>query len=463
MKELVQLVFINLVVSFDNVGVIALATRNLPCDKAVMARRIGIGLSIVMKMLFIAVIGLLFDVPWLHIRIVGGILLIFITFNMLRQQTQETVRTIKNDGSKGDSYVLAIVSIIAADVSMSIDNVVAMLGVIASDGHDLVVKDFIIAFLGLLICVPILLWFSSAVTSLMERFPLITYLCAGYLIYISVKMIFEDEMIQLFFQQINFSFAKPSAVLCGGLVVVYGLFAGKKSFTGIHIRSHLLLPIYGIVIGYSLVTVAVISYLSTNPMLDGYQLNVQMIYGFEPSGINAVYTIGTSSNLFALCAILLAGIIAKDRKKLSYPAMLFSNMKYMIVFVGLELTVCTIGLGFTFGLGEFNPFRYFLVLPVQVFLLFTYSAVFCMFSVFIRSNSILITVGLLYEILESAGAAILSEKWTLGAEFFPSYHIASLSSQIYNRKLLVIVTIIAILYVILATYLGNCRYKSDYN
>lgn len=460
MKELIQIILINLVVSCDNVGVIALATRNLPHDKATTARRIGIGLSLVMKILFIAVVGFLFAVPWLHIRIVGGILLIYVTFNMLRQHTQESSKLNKNDKGE-DSFLLVIISIIAADVSMSLDNVVAILGVVSSDGHSLGFQEITIVFLGLLACVPILLWFSETVSHLMERFQILSYLCAGYLIYTAVKMIFEDEMIKLFFEHIHFTFALPAAILCGILMVIYGVFTASGFSSKKEEKRHILLPIYCIIVIYSLVTVGTISYLSTNPFIEGQALNVESIYGFTPYGANAVYTIGASSSLFTLCAIMLAGIVSRERGRMSYKSMLLLNVKSMVIFVLLELTVCTVGLSFTFGLGSINLARYLLVLLIQILLLLTYTATFCMFSVYIRSKAVLITIGMLYVFIESMGAAILahSGKWAFWAMFFPSYHIASVSSQIPSAGSLPFIFVISILYIAITTFLGHSRYQ----
>jgi YjbE family integral membrane protein len=461
MKELLQIILINLVVSCDNVGVIALSTCKLPHDKAVKARRMGIGLSVALKVLFIIVVGFLLSVSWLHIRIIGGVLLIYVTFNMLKQNSRDSLNQEKKTGCTEDSFLLAIISIVAADVSMSLDNVVAVLGVVTSDGQGVGLHEFILVFLGLLLCVPVLLFFSETVSYLMEKYKVLSCFCAGYLIYTAVKMIFEDEIIKLFFEEIHFSFALPAAILCGVLMGIYGILSEVGILEERQERRYVLLPVYCVIVIYSLVTVGVISYLSTDPFMDGFMLNVELAYGFLPTGVNAVYTIGTSSSLLTISAVILSAIVAKECKKKSYRAMFFANIKGMAIFVLLELTVCTAGLAFTFGPGSMNPGRYLGLILIQLLLLLTYSATFCMLSVYITGRTMLITVGMLYVFLESSGAALFAEhgNWGFIAEFFPSYHIATISGHMSESGSLLYVCIMALLYIVLVTVIGMKYYQ----
>lgn len=462
MKELLQIILINLVVSCDNVGVIALSTCNLPHEKAVLARRIGIGLSVALKVLFIIAVGFLLSVSWLHIRILGGVLLIYVTFSMLKQQSRGTVKQGKKSGRIEDSFLLAIISIVAADVSMSLDNVVAVLGVVTSDGQGLGFYEFMLVFLGLLLCVPVLLFFSETVSYLMEKYKVLSSVCAGYLIYTAVNMIFEDEMIKLFFEEIHFTFAMPAAILCGVLMGVYGILSEYGILEERQEKRYVLLPVYCVIVIYSLVTIGVISYLSTDPFMDGFMLNVELAYGFSPTGVNAVYTIGTSSSLFTICAVILSAIIAKECKSKSYKAMFWANVRGMAVFVLLELTVCTAGLAFTFGPGSMSPVRYLGLILIQLLLLLTYSATFCMLSVYITGRTMLITIGMLYVYLESSGAALFAEhgNWAFIAEFFPSYHIATISGHMSEKDSLLYVFIMAVLYIVLVTVIGMRGYRS---
>ena len=118
MSTLLQVILINLIVSFDNIGVIALAARGLSPKKANMARQVGIWLSLVLKFVFILLIGHLFAITWLHIRIIGGAMLIYVIIGMLRDTNTE--KHVRQSGG----FLKAIMIIIVADVAMSLDNVI---------------------------------------------------------------------------------------------------------------------------------------------------------------------------------------------------------------------------------------------------------------------------------------------------------------------------------------------------
>jgi predicted tellurium resistance membrane protein TerC len=83
MLVFLQVVIINLIVSLDNIGVIALATRGLEQDEANKARQLGIWLSLLLKLGFMLIIGFLFSVQWLHIRLIGGLMLLYVIYDMM--------------------------------------------------------------------------------------------------------------------------------------------------------------------------------------------------------------------------------------------------------------------------------------------------------------------------------------------------------------------------------------------
>lgn len=104
MNFIIQVLLINLVISCENVGVFALATNGLPPSTAKEVHRIGVGLSLVFKLIFIAIASALFAIPWLHIRIVGGALLLYITFNMLFHSKETFDRRLPSKDKEKDSF-----------------------------------------------------------------------------------------------------------------------------------------------------------------------------------------------------------------------------------------------------------------------------------------------------------------------------------------------------------------------
>ena len=210
MSTLFQVILINLIVSFDNIGVIALAARGLAPKKANLARQVGIWLSLVLKFIFILLVGYLFKLEWLHIRLIGGGMLIYVIIGMLRDYGAPHKQT-----AKSPSFLRVIMIIIAADISMSLDNVIAVISIVADASGNVAAQGMSIAFLGLAISVPLLLIASEHIIYLINRFILLFALCTGYLAYIAAAMIFSDALILRLFAAVAFTHTTHLAVALG--------------------------------------------------------------------------------------------------------------------------------------------------------------------------------------------------------------------------------------------------------
>lgn len=464
MNLIIQVLLINLVISCENVGVFALATNGLAPSTAKKIHRIGVGLSLVFKIIFIAIASILFAIPWLHIRIVGGALLLYITFNMLLHNRQTSDKKLKSRNKEKDSFFEALVSITVAVISMSLDDAIAILSIISADGNAFELSKMAVALAGLVFGAFILLAFSDTMTKMMEKLPILTNLCAGYLTYMAIKMIFEDDTIKLFFERVNFTFTVPGAALCGILMAFYGLFAGGILPGGDTKKRNMNLPIYCVIVIYALATIGAISYLDTNPIIEGHNLNVQSIYGFIPNGANAVYTIASSSELITICTVMLAGVTSRDIGKKSYISMLFSNAKGMMICILLGLFVNTVGLTFIFGFGAVNLPDYLVTMLMEILLLLFYTAAFTMISTFIRGKSMIIALCLLFIMMEPIEAAvfIFSDQFPAVAYFFPSYHLAAIAGHVPSPYSVPMTMVVPILYSAVVTYIGYCHYQLRY-
>ncbi|MCL2234922.1 MAG: YjbE family putative metal transport protein [Defluviitaleaceae bacterium] len=215
MSELIQVILINLIVSLDNIGVIALASRHLDPKKANTARLLGVWLSLGLKLIFILLIGHLFTITWLHIRLIGGAMLIYVIIGMFRSGDDTPKKTQKSGG-----FWKAMLIIIAADISMSLDNVIAVLSIVADDAGNVSMQGMTMAFLGLIISVPVLLIGSEAIIKLINRYKALFAIATGYLGYIAANMIFEDHLLESFFNFLQFPFAPQLSMILGLAVAV---------------------------------------------------------------------------------------------------------------------------------------------------------------------------------------------------------------------------------------------------
>lgn len=201
---LAAIVLLDLVLAGDNAIVIALAARNLPTNlqkKAVFWGTFGaIALRIVLTF---AVIWLL-KLPGL--MLVGGALLIPIAWKLLKHEDHDP----NVDAASG--FWPAIRTIVVADALMGLDNVLAIAG--AAKGHmGLVV-------LGLAISVPLVVWGSTLILKLIERFPAVVYIGAAAIAWTAARMIAHDGLVAPWFD------ARPWAPWVLDAVLVLGICGG---------------------------------------------------------------------------------------------------------------------------------------------------------------------------------------------------------------------------------------------
>lgn len=214
--RLCQIVLLDLVLEGDNIGVIALAVKGLPPQLARKANLLGVLAAIGLRIVLVLLCGALLSLPALHVNLIGGALLLYITWNM-----------VKNDGEtkavgSSASFRKCIGIIVLADLSMSVDNILCIASVALGGRSAIGPEEAALIILGLLVCVPILFFGSRLVCTLMERFPVIIYLCAGLLVHTSVGMILGDPLLATRLEPLGAHAAGLIAVVCGVLAFAAG-------------------------------------------------------------------------------------------------------------------------------------------------------------------------------------------------------------------------------------------------
>ncbi len=173
---------IDLILSGDNAVVIALAVRQLEGKTRRRAIFWGAMGAVGLRLVFAAVVTYLLVIPFL--QAVAALLLVWIAWKLLFQGDEGDDH---GDFEAGTSIWGAIKIIIVADVIMSLDNVVALVGV---SGGNLWLLVF-----GLLLTIPLIVYGSQILSSLMDRLPWLVYLGSGILVYVAVEMFLEDRII----------------------------------------------------------------------------------------------------------------------------------------------------------------------------------------------------------------------------------------------------------------------------
>lgn len=211
-QSILIIIGIDIVLGGDNAIVIALASRNLPEHQRNKAIFWGTGLAIGIRVLLTAVAVYLLKIPFLSL--IGGLLLIYIAVKLLTDHDEDP------NIEAGDSLISAIKTIVFADLVMGFDNVLAIAG--AAHG------EIWLVVVGLLVSVPIIIWGSKLILTLMEKFPVLVYIGAGILAYTAAEMILGESNLETFFHEYAaLEWIIPIATI--GFVLLFGYLSNKHN------------------------------------------------------------------------------------------------------------------------------------------------------------------------------------------------------------------------------------------
>jgi YjbE family integral membrane protein len=181
---LLKIIWVNLLLSGDNAVVIALAARSLPPRQQRQAIFWGSGAAIILRIILTVFAVALLSLPWL--KIAGGLLLIWIGVQLLvPDEGDENI-------ASSDNLLTAIRTILVADLVMSLDNVI---GVAAAAETAPGEAKLVLLILGLGISIPIIIFGSTIVLHMMERWPVIITFGGGLLGWIAGEMMVTDPAI----------------------------------------------------------------------------------------------------------------------------------------------------------------------------------------------------------------------------------------------------------------------------
>lgn len=178
------IMFTNILLSGDNAIVIAMASRNLAPRHQKRAIFWGSAAAIMMRILLTIIAVKLLSLPYL--KIIGGILLIYIGVQLMAEGgDDESVES-------SPSFFQAIKTILIADLVMSLDNVVAVAAA-AEKGPEEFRMPLIL--LGLLMSIPLIIFASTLLLKVMERYPIIITIGAALLGYLAGEMFVTDPAV----------------------------------------------------------------------------------------------------------------------------------------------------------------------------------------------------------------------------------------------------------------------------
>jgi len=179
-----QIIMIDVLLGGDNAIVIALACRGLPEHQRRRGILFGTMGAILIRVLLVGFALTLLAVPYL--KLIGALLLLWIGIKLLTQEDED------HEVDASERLWGAIKTIIIADLVMSVDNVVGVAAAAEAGGGD---HKFILVVFGLLVSIPIVVWGSTFVIRLMDRFPWVITLGAMLMGWIAGTMAVTDPVV----------------------------------------------------------------------------------------------------------------------------------------------------------------------------------------------------------------------------------------------------------------------------
>jgi YjbE family integral membrane protein len=224
--QLLSIVLLDLLLAGDNAIVIAMAVRILPEREQRLGRIWGTLGAVLLRVLFLALASWLLAVPLL--RAAGGLMLLYIACKLLAPQPHGVVADGAQNSGPGGASVRAgrslreaVWVILLADVSMSIDNVLAVTG--AAEGH------LGLASLGIALSIPMVIWGSALLSRIMQNHAWIAWLGGGILGHVGGALLLEDPWVAELLGQVERPGLHPLPIALAALLFGYGAWSSRKS------------------------------------------------------------------------------------------------------------------------------------------------------------------------------------------------------------------------------------------
>ncbi|MCP8940806.1 TerC family protein [Alsobacter sp. SYSU M60028] len=213
-----EVIWINVLLSGDNAVVIALACRGLPLRQRRLGLVLGSGVAVLMRVVFTLIVVQLLETPFL--RIAGSLLLLWIAVKLLVEEEDGDEDRVK----ASDKLMGAVWTIAVADMVMSLDNVLAIAAVAKN--------NTVLLVLGLVISIPLIVAGATLIMALLGRFPLLVWAGAALLGWVAGEMLDTDPWLVARFGEealgeVEYALAGAGAAL----VVAAGLLLRRRAAT----------------------------------------------------------------------------------------------------------------------------------------------------------------------------------------------------------------------------------------
>jgi YjbE family integral membrane protein len=206
-----QIVFVNMLLSGDNAVVIAMACRGLPQRQRLWGIAIGAAAAVLLRFAFTGIVAQLILLP--YVKLIGGVALVYVAAKLLVPE-----RVDKNKVEAVAHLWHAVRIVVVADIVMSIDNVLA----VAAIAHG---SLFLLA-IGLFVSIPIIVAGAALIMTMLDRFPITVWAGAALLGWIACDVMATDPAVagylsarlgEAFARQVEFAASGAGVLLVIGI------------------------------------------------------------------------------------------------------------------------------------------------------------------------------------------------------------------------------------------------------
>ncbi len=177
-----QIVFIDLVLAGDNAIIIGMVASQFPVDQRKKIIFWGIGAAIILRIIFTLLTAYLLQITGL--RLIGGILLLYICYKLYKDVIKNSSNDNENIKVDNSSFIKAITTVILADVTMSLDNVLGVAG--AARDH------YILLIFGLALSIILMATAATLISNWIKKYKWIGWIGLIAILVVAIELIYTD-------------------------------------------------------------------------------------------------------------------------------------------------------------------------------------------------------------------------------------------------------------------------------
>ena len=177
-----QIIFIDLVLAGDNAIIIGMVASQFPAEKRKQIIFWGIGAAIILRIVFTLITAYLLQITGL--RLIGGLLLLYICYKLYVDVLKNSVAEKENIKVDNSSFLKAITTVIIADVTMSLDNVLGVAG--AARDH------YFLLIFGLILSIALMAFAATIISRWIKEYRWIGWIGLLAILYVAIELIYTD-------------------------------------------------------------------------------------------------------------------------------------------------------------------------------------------------------------------------------------------------------------------------------